>query len=259
MILGAGLPCHNFRCQTAPQGRSYMGQIYLVRHGQASFGAANYDQLSKHGVEQSRLLGAWFAACRQSFGQVVTGGLQRHRQTAAACLGAIPGAPPPDAWRADPGFDEYDHVEVLEKHAPQMTDPIAAKDALSREADAKKAFQRIFALAMERWMGGRHDADYRESWPAFRARCIGAVKRVVEAAGASQSIVVFTSGGPIAAICQELLGFPDHRAADVNFSLANSSVTKLLYSGRDGRIGLQYLNNFSHLEQTGEAECVTYR
>lgn len=238
-----------------------MGQIYLVRHGQASFGAANYDQLSAHGVEQSRLLGQWLAGCKLAVGQVVTGSLKRHKQTAEACLAALPGAPAAAEWRTEPGFDEYDHVEVLQKHAPQLTDPIAAKDALASEADVKKSFQKIFAHAMARWMGGRHDADYRESWPAFRARCVGAARRIVEQAGTlpDGAVVVFTSGGPIAAICQELLGIPNERAAMVNFSLANSSVTRLLFSGRDGRISLSYLNNFSHLEQTGRAECVTYR
>ena len=239
-----------------------MGQIYLVRHGQASFGAADYDQLSAHGVEQSRLLGQWFAACKLGVGQVVTGRLKRHRQTAEACLAALPGAPGSGAWRTEAGFDEYDHVEVLAKHAPQLTDPIAAKDALAGEADAKKSFQKIFALAMARWMGGHHDADYRESWPAFRARCVGAVKGIVGTAGdlpSAQAVVVFTSGGPIAAICQELLGIPNERAAMVNFSLANSSVTRLLFSGKDGRVSLSYLNNFAHLEQTGQAQAVTYR
>jgi broad specificity phosphatase PhoE len=239
-----------------------MGQLLLVRHGQASFGATDYDQLSAHGVEQSRLLGQWFAACRLGIGQVVTGSLKRHRQTAEACLAALPGAPAAADWRTEPGFNEYDHVEVLAKHAPQLTDPIAAKDALGSEADSRKAFQKIFAQAMARWMGGSHDADYRESWPAFRARCVGAAKRIVESAGAlpsDRAVVVFTSGGPIAAICQELLGIPNERAAMVNFSLANSSVTRLLFSGRDGRISLSYLNNFSHLEQAGQAEAITYR
>ncbi len=239
-----------------------MGQVFLVRHGQASFGAADYDQLSAHGVEQARLLGRWFAACKLGVGQVVTGSLKRHRQTAEACLAGMPGAPGAADWRVDPGFDEYDHVEVLAKHAPQLTDPIAAKDALAGEADAKKAFQKIFAQAMARWMGGRHDADYRESWPAFRARCVGAARRIVDNAGALPSapaVVVFTSGGPIAAICQELLGIPNERAAMVNFSLANSSVTRLLFSGKDGRISLSYLNNFAHLEQTGQVEHITYR
>lgn len=237
-----------------------MGQIYLVRHGQASFGAADYDQLSAHGVEQSRMLGAWLASCKQGFGQVVTGNLRRHRQTAEACLGAMPDVPPPSQWRADPGFDEYDHLEVLAKHAPQMRDPLAAKDALETDANPRKAFQKMFAQAMARWMGGQHDADYRESWPAFRARCVAALRRTVAQAGGSQSVAVFTSGGPIAAICQELLGFPDARAAEVNFALANSSVTKLLYSSaQPERISLSYLNNFAHLEQTGQAQHVTYR
>lgn len=236
-----------------------MGQLLLVRHGQASFGAVDYDQLSAHGVEQSRLLGQWFAACKLGIGQVVTGSLKRHRQTAEACLAVLPGAPAAAQWRTEPGFDEYDHVEVLAKHAPQLTDPIAAKDALASETDARKSFQKIFAQAMARWMDGHHDADYRESWPAFRARCVGAAKRIVDGAAAAHAVVVFTSGGPIAAICQELLGIPNERAAMVNFSLANSSVTRLLFSGRDGRISLSYLNNFAHLEQTGEARVVTYR
>lgn len=242
-----------------------MGQIFLVRHGQASFGAADYDQLSAHGVEQSRLLGRWFAACRLGAGQVVTGSLKRHQQTAQACLAELPGAPAAADWRTDHGFDEYDHVEVLAKHAPQLTDPIAAKDALARETDVKKSFQKIFAQAMARWMGGHHDADYRESWPAFRTRCVGAARRIVENGAqsanqaANQTVVVFTSGGPIAAICQELLGVANDRAAMLNFSLANSSVTRLLFSGKDGRISLSYLNNFAHLEQTGEAHAITYR
>ena len=35
-----------------------MGQLLLVRHGQASFGAEDYDVLSETGWEQGRRLGA---------------------------------------------------------------------------------------------------------------------------------------------------------------------------------------------------------
>ena len=38
-----------------------MGTLYLVRHGQASFGAADYDQLSELGRRQSVRLGEYFA------------------------------------------------------------------------------------------------------------------------------------------------------------------------------------------------------
>jgi broad specificity phosphatase PhoE len=41
-----------------------MGNLYLVRHGQASFGAADYDQLSELGQRQSVRLGEYFAGNR---------------------------------------------------------------------------------------------------------------------------------------------------------------------------------------------------
>ena len=239
-----------------------MGQVFLVRHGQASFGAADYDQLSATGVEQALLLGAWFAGAGLRFGAVVTGSLKRHRQTAEACLGALPGAAAPAGWRTDPGFDEYDHEEMIVRLRPDFADPAAARAALEREPNPRRAFQQVFAQAMARWIGGAHDAEYRESWPAFRARCLGALRRVTDGADASEAAVVFTSGGPITAICQELLGVPDGKAAELNFSLVNSAVTKLLFqSGRNGsgRVSLSYLNNFAHLERTGQAQHITYR
>ena len=159
----------------------------MVRHGQASFGAADYDQLSPTGVEQSRLLGAWFAGSGLRFGAVVTGSLKRHRQTAEACLGALPGAPA--EWRTDPGFDEYDHEEVIVRLRPDFADPAAARAALEREANPRRAFQQIFSQAMARWMDGAHDAEYRESWPAFRARCVGALRRVTDGAAPPCSTV----------------------------------------------------------------------
>ncbi|HCT4576619.1 TPA: histidine phosphatase family protein, partial [Pseudomonas aeruginosa] len=34
-----------------------MGSIYLIRHGQASFGADDYDVLSPTGIRQAEILG----------------------------------------------------------------------------------------------------------------------------------------------------------------------------------------------------------
>ncbi len=42
--------------------RDRVSRILLVRHGQASWGADDYDQLSPLGDEQSRVLGAALAA-----------------------------------------------------------------------------------------------------------------------------------------------------------------------------------------------------
>lgn len=234
-----------------------MGQIYLVRHGQASFGTSNYDRLSDLGKEQGRLLGKWFAESGQRIDKVVTGDMQRHRETAEACLSMLPAAPPRDAWLCDPGFNEYDHDDVLRRHRPDFVDPVAVKQFLSEQDDAKKVFQRLFEDSMSRWMSGRHDAEYREPWPVFRERCIAALHRLLESAGASQNIVVFTSGGTIATLCQHLLSLQDRQMAELNWTLVNAAVTKLLY--RPGRVTLSYMNSYAHLEMLGEKHTITYR
>lgn len=235
-----------------------MGQIYLVRHGQASFGSANYDQLSELGLEQARLLGEWFAKSRQSFTRVVTGDLQRHRQTADACIAMLPKSQLAGTdWHTDPDFNEYDHHEVLVRHRPSFEDPEEVKRFLAASPNARYAFQDIFQAAMSRWMSGMYDADYREPWPVFRGRCVAALQRLVERADRAQTVVVFTSGGTIATICQHVLGLGDRQAADLNWTLVNCAVTKLLY--QPGRVTLSYLNNYAHLEWLGQPDTITYR
>ena len=58
-----------------------MGNLYVVRHGQASFGADDYDQLSALGQKQSVRLGEYWRERGMTFEAVITGSLKRHRQT----------------------------------------------------------------------------------------------------------------------------------------------------------------------------------
>ncbi|SFU31364.1 histidine phosphatase family protein [Pseudoduganella namucuonensis] len=235
-----------------------MGQIYLVRHGQASFGAANYDHLSTLGFEQARLLGQWFANSRQTFNRVVCGGMVRHRQTADTCFSELPRALLADTeWITDPGFAEFDHVEVLVKHCPEFADPVRFKAYVANHPEPKRAFEHTFVAGMQRWMGGELDHDYTESWSGFQERCVGALERVAASAEPGDSTIVFTSGGVISAICKHLLDLPAQKSLELNWSIANCSVTKLQH--RPGKTSLNYLNNYAHLEWLGEANSVTYR
>ncbi len=243
-----------------------MGHIYLVRHGQASFGSANYDQLSELGFEQARLLGQWFANCRQSFQRVVTGGMVRHRQTADTCLAELPRAALADTeWLTDEGFAEFDHHEVLLRHCPESADPAAFQRLLAergRDSTPMRVFEQIFRSAMQRWMSGWHDDDYSETWPAFRHRCVSALERLNsepadDGAPGRRSTIVFTSGGTIATLMQHVLGLQDFQVMDMSWTLANCSVTMLRH--RPGQISVSYLNNYAHLEWLGEAGAVTYR
>ena len=59
-----------------------MGVVLLVRHGQASFGADDYDVLSEIGWEQSRVLGRYLAERDLRPDVLLRGGMRRHRETA---------------------------------------------------------------------------------------------------------------------------------------------------------------------------------
>jgi broad specificity phosphatase PhoE len=240
--------------------QEHMGQIYLVRHGQASFGSADYDRLSPLGVEQAHILGQWLGQCGQRFDGIVTGGMLRHRQTAEACVGALPPElRTQNAWLADDGFNEYNHHEVLIRQRPAFEDPEETKRFLRETPNGARAFQAIFEQAMTRWMSGEHDGEYVETWPQFRERVVQALQRVVATAEASQNIIVFTSGGPIASLCQHLLGLPDHGAATLSWTLVNCGITKLFYraGASDPRQTLSYLNSYAHFET--QTDFITYR
>ncbi|MEQ9737575.1 MAG: phosphoglycerate mutase family protein, partial [Algiphilus sp.] len=60
-----------------------MGAIYLIRHGQASFGKADYDQLSSTGMQQASRLGEALSMRLPHPDVVVAGAMLRHQQTAA--------------------------------------------------------------------------------------------------------------------------------------------------------------------------------
>ncbi len=236
-----------------------MGTITLIRHGQASFGKANYDELSELGQRQGRELGQWLDRAGIRLDHIVTGRLRRHRQTAeAACTTLRTELQPGSDWQVEGGFDEYDHNEMLLRHEPRFGDPAFLRALFQEHPNPRQEFQSIFVAAFARWMSGEHDADYRESWRHFKERCITAVKDLAASnPERGRHIAVFTSGGPITAITQSLLDLPDHQVARLNSSIANGSLTKILF--QPGRLSLSTLNSYAHFEQAGDSSLITYR
>ncbi|MDB5975387.1 MAG: histidine phosphatase family protein [Nevskia sp.] len=230
-----------------------MGAIYLIRHGQASFGQANYDALSKTGIEQGRVLGEALKVRVPQVDAVATGGMQRHRQTAESCLEAM-------GLRIEsrdlPGFREYDHDEIIVRFEPRYSKPEVMMAEIAQMPEPRRAFQAMFGKAMERWIDGGHDADYSESWTVFRERCNRALSDLIQSLGPSKTALVFTSGGVISAICRELLQFPEHEAYRLNLTLANCGVTKIIYSERARY--LSTLNEHAHFEGA-QHKLITYR
>src|ERR1700757_4973922 len=230
-----------------------MGAIYLIRHGQASFGRSDYDELSATGHEQGRVLGAALKARIPRVDAVISGGMKRHRQTATACLEAM-GLPA--EMQETNGFREYDHDEIIARHEPRYARPEEMMMELAKSPEPRRAFQAMFGKAMERWIGGGHDADYTQSWTLFHRRCVTALDALIATLGGSKTALVFTSGGVISAICRELLELPDLGAYRMNLTLANCGITKVIYSDR--KKYLSTLNEHAHFEGALH-KLITYR
>jgi len=66
-----------------------MSRIHMIRHGQASFGAENYDSLSDLGREQAKILGKSLARHNKVFSAIYQGTLERQTQTTEEVIGCI--------------------------------------------------------------------------------------------------------------------------------------------------------------------------
>ena len=229
-----------------------MGAIYLIRHGQASFGADDYDNLSDLGRQQSRLLGKSLTKRDIHIHSVFCGSMRRHRQTAESCLNAMNLIRP---IRELDILDEYNHVEIINKHAPQYPDMQALRKDMEQHDDPWRAFQELYSKAMLRWIKNDYATEYSEPWPHFQERCTAALAAVAEATETGQNILVFTSGGPISSICQDLLGLNDERTLDLSWALVNTGVTKVNKGSSGCRLSV--LNEHTHLD--GKDNMISYR
>jgi broad specificity phosphatase PhoE len=234
-----------------------MGAIYLLRHGQASFGSNNYDQLSSVGHQQAQVLGRALKARGVQPDVLVSGTMQRHLETAGGALrelGWVDGGGV--GLQQHAGVNEFDHENVIEVAEPRYADKLQMMSDMAATGDPRRAFQKFFQDAVSRWVGGNHDDEYKEPWSVFKLRCISALDDLVQQTPAKGSTLVFTSGGTISVICAHLLGLNDAQAFTINWTLANVGITKVL-AGRDG-LHLVSLNEHAHLEG-GEAGLLTYR
>lgn len=219
-----------------------MSVVLLVRHGQASWGAADYDVLSPLGGRQARVLGEALAARGLAPDRVVHGAMQRQRETARLLA---EGAGWDHVPVEDARWDEMDHLQVLDRAPREATEP-----------PTRAEFQQWFEEATRRWTGGGFDDEYDESFPSFGARVHDALAAATDGLARDGVAVVVTSGGPVAAVATELLGGDATTYGRLAPVVVNSSVTKLVV-GRRGTTLVSF-NDHSHLEAPGSG-LLTYR
>ena len=228
-----------------------MGTLYLVRHGQASFGAADYDQLSPLGARQCHALGAWMARRGLVFEAVLRGSLRRHEQSLSALMdgygtAANASTTLPDAllW---PGLNEYDGEALVRSVAPGP-----ALDAYSPEG--YRQHFRLLRLGMARWMEGLSQPPGMPSYSDWVAGIVGALDHVRQQH--SGDVLMITSGGPIATAVATVLGAPPATSIELNLRIRNSALTEFAFTPK--RHMLVSYNHLPHLDDPARADWVTY-
>jgi broad specificity phosphatase PhoE len=224
----------------------------MVRHGQASFGAADYDQLSDLGGEQGRALGRWWQDRKFAVDAVYQGPRRRHRQTASACGETFSGLAPA---RAAPGLDEYPAFELLKRVGPLLADdPEVSVLLKGLQSGDGPATQKLIQVVTRRWALGELDVPGIETWSEFRGRVEREVERMLAAhGGGSQTVVAHTSAGPVSAAVGRALGLDDERTLALSWNLYNGSTTTFLFT--QGRFTLSEFNVTAHLDTSQ----ITYR
>lgn len=251
-----------------------MGTLYLIRHGQASFGADNYDQLSPLGQQQSQRLGEYFRYKGLRFDAVLTGTLTRQLQTLEGiCAGmgvqfespkAASAAPPQarptpsgdsEAHAVEsvgahilwPGLNEYDSSAVIAAIHPQPLEKPATPELY-------KHHFRLLKGGLAQWMNGVVSPRGMPEYDDFVLGVTSALAHV--RSHYHGNVLLVSSGGPIATAVGQVLGTSPESTIELNMQIRNSSVTEFAFNARRHR--LLSFNSLAHLDAPEHADWVTY-
>ena len=260
-----------------------MTTLLFARHGQASFGQKNYDQLSKLGVKQAQLLGQLYGTSGRQISGVISGSLVRQRDSAQHFLQRYQALLPDAASLPTPliieGLNEFNHEDVLIQSNPKFATQMGILTEIAKAPMPKARLTELFYEALQRWYSGDYDDDYQESWPQFNERVQQALAQIIdlteqpsrELSTHHSTYLVFTSGGVIAAISAYLLAQSPSMSSQANNqaidqtihqtasqmanqimrSLVNTGVTTVIVKNHQPR--LLSLNEHSHLYQEGQS------
>jgi broad specificity phosphatase PhoE len=222
-----------------------MGNLYLVRHGQASFGEENYDKLSPLGYRQSLRLGEYFAGKGVSFDAVITGTLRRQQDTWAGIAQGMKSDMQPLLW---PGLNEYDSEAVIATIHPHKLEKPTSPEMY-------RSHFRLLRDGLTQWMAGVVSPRGMPDYNGFVAGITSALDHV-RANHFGKNVLMVSSGGPISTIVGQVLGTSAETTIELNLRIRNSSLTELAFTPK--RHMLVTYNTLPHLDHADYKDWVTY-
>jgi broad specificity phosphatase PhoE len=221
-----------------------MGHLYLVRHGQASLGAADYDQLSPLGAQQSQRLGEHWHAQGITFDAVITGTMKRHAQTLAGIQQGMNTQYAALTW---PGLNEYDAEAVIRAIQPgELVKPTTP--------EGYKQYFRLLRDGLAQWMAGVISPQGMPTYTEFVqgvTSALGHIRQQCEG-----NVLLVSSGGPIATAVAHVLRTSPETSIELNMRLRNSAVSEFSFNPK--RHSLVSFNNVPHLETPSHKDWITF-
>lgn len=226
-----------------------MPTVLLVRHAQASFGTAHYDELSGLGRRQTQRLDACLAERVGEPLKLVTGSLRRQIDTAEACLRLRAAGP----VASDRRWDEYDSADILACHG--AVGQAGVSDIGAPPSLNSAEFQRLLDSALRSWIAAGAASPCAESWPAFRTRTRSGLTELASELGSGETAVVITSGGVIAALVGTCLQAGPDSFIALNRMTVNTAISTILC----GPSGLHVLSFGEHAHLYSDRALITFR
>ncbi len=228
-----------------------MAEILCVRHGQASFGSDDYDQLSEIGYLQARLLGMHLSQSGLMLDAIICGSLKRQIQTAQGVVDVyqehdleVPEIQVDDRWNElEAGAQIKAFIPLLTKTQPEL------QELLKTSRTDTRSLQKLIEASFRHWAEEKPVTDEVESWQQVNRRIRAALSDITDHYESGSTTAVFSSGGTISIAAASVLGLPDHRVYPLYEQLMNASMTKILYNKE--KKTLKSYNEHAYLDAVG--------
>lgn len=223
-----------------------MAELILVRHGQASFGAANYDQLSDLGLQQSKWLGEYFEAINAEFDLVLSGSLIRHQQTLE---GIQTGMGKRHQHQVFEGLNEFSFEAMIKSYLAMYPEEQPQQNA------PRKTYYRLLKRTMKKWMAGELEGDIPETWGEFEHRVLD-VFNWLRQNQTGKKVLAISSGGAISMAIATVLKAPKETVTELNLQQKNTGYAHFYFNKENFR--LTGMNYSPHLDSPERMQHLTF-